>query len=101
MMRFLAGLLLAFAMALPAPVLAQGPGMPARWTAGDIVWPAPKKIPVGPLMNYGYQDDVLLPVPITAPANAKAGDKITLKAQVSLLVCAEVCVPEDDALRPP
>ncbi|HZZ31899.1 MAG TPA: protein-disulfide reductase DsbD domain-containing protein [Phenylobacterium sp.] len=150
-MRFLAGLLLTLAMALPAPVLAQGPGtthhvaaellaskdaiapgetvyvalhqkieshwhtywrnsgdsgeptrikwdLPAGWRAGEIVWPAPNKIPVGPLMNYGYEDDVLLPVPITAPANAKAGDKITLKAQVSLLVCAEVCVPEDDAL---
>ncbi|THD62781.1 protein-disulfide reductase DsbD domain-containing protein [Phenylobacterium sp.] len=150
-MRFLAGLVLAFLMALPAPVLAQAPGsthhvaadllaskdaiapgetvyvalrqrieshwhtywrnsgdsgeptrikwdLPAGWTAGDIVWPAPRKIPVGPLMNYGYQDEVLLPVPITAPANAKAGDKVTLKAQVSLLVCADVCVPEDDAL---
>ncbi|HEX3367510.1 protein-disulfide reductase DsbD family protein [Phenylobacterium sp.] len=72
--------------------------LPAGWSAGEIVWPAPKRIPVGPLMNYGYEDDVLLPVPLTAPANAKAGDKVTLKAQVSLLVCAEVCVPEDDAL---
>ena len=68
------------------------------WRAGDIVWPAPRKIPVGPLMNYGYQDEVLLPVPITAPADARVGDKVTLNAKVSLLVCAEVCVPEDSAL---
>ena len=73
-------------------------GLPAGWRAGEIVWPAPRRIPVGPLMNYGYEDDVLLATPLTAPANARPGDKVTLRAQVSLLVCAEVCVPEDSTL---
>ena len=72
--------------------------LPAGWRAGEIVWPTPRRIPVGPLMNYGYQDDVLLATPLTAPANARPGDKVTLRAQVSLLVCAEVCVPEDSTL---
>jgi thiol:disulfide interchange protein len=72
--------------------------LPAGWQAGDFTWPAPKKLPVGPLMNYGYQGEVLLPVTITAPASAKAGDKVTLKAKASFLVCAEICVPEDDDL---
>jgi thiol:disulfide interchange protein DsbD len=72
--------------------------LPAGWQAGDFTWPAPKKLPVGPLMNYGYEGEVLLPVAITAPASAKAGDKVTLKAKASFLVCAEICVPEDDEL---
>src|SRR5579859_1513919 len=72
--------------------------LPDGWQAGGFIWPAPVRIPVGPLMNYGYEDEVLLPMTLTAPAGAKAGDKVTLKAAVSLLVCADVCVPEDDAL---
>src|SRR6516164_4280896 len=44
--------------------------LPAGWRAGDIVWPAPKRLPVGPLMDYGYEGEVFLPVPITAPAGA-------------------------------
>src|SRR5579871_2138058 len=38
--------------------------LPAGWKAGDIVWPAPKRLPVGPLMNYGYEDQAVLAVPI-------------------------------------
>ena len=72
--------------------------LPDGWQAGGFIWPAPRRIPVGPLMNYGYEGDVLLPMTLTAPAGAKVGDKVTLKAAVSLLVCADVCVPEDDAL---
>ena len=72
--------------------------LPSGWQAGPIIWAAPQRIAVGPLMNYGYEGEVLLPVAITAPAGAKPGDKVTLDAKVSLLVCAEVCVPEDDAL---
>src|ERR1700743_3111622 len=36
--------------------------LPAGWQAGDFTWPAPKKLPVGPLMNYGYEGEVLLPM---------------------------------------
>ncbi len=72
--------------------------LPDGWQAGGFIWPTPVRIAVGPLMNYGYQGEVLLPMTLTAPANAKAGDKVTLKAAVSLLVCADVCVPEDAAL---
>ncbi|MDQ2859868.1 MAG: thiol:disulfide interchange protein, partial [Pseudomonadota bacterium] len=67
--------------------------LPAGWRAGDIVWPAPKRLPVGPIMNYGYEGKVLLPVPIEIPADAKPGAVATVKAAVDYLVCAEVCIP--------
>jgi thiol:disulfide interchange protein DsbD len=69
--------------------------LPAGWTPGEIVWPTPRRLPVGPLMNYGYEGEVLLPIPLTAPATARPGDKATLAAKVEILVCAEICVPED------
>lgn len=72
--------------------------LPPGWTAGDIVWPAPSRLPLGPLVNYGYEGVVLLPVPITAPADAKPGQNVTLNAAASFLVCREICVPEDAKL---
>lgn len=73
--------------------------LPPGWTAGDIVWPAPKRLPVGPLMDYGYEGEVYLPIPITAPSSAAEGRAASLKAAVSLLVCKDVCVPEDATLQ--
>src|SRR5689334_3248163 len=52
--------------------------LPAGWSAGDVIWPTPKRLPVGPLVNYGYEGEVLLPVAVTAPANAKPGETVTL-----------------------
>jgi len=72
--------------------------LPAGWRAGDIVWPTPHRLPVGPLMDYGYEDEVLLPVPVTAPADAKPGETVPLKVAASFLVCAETCVPADAVL---
>ena len=71
---------------------------PAGWRAGDIVWPAPKRLPVGPLMNYGYENQAILAVPVEAPADAKPGQLARLAAKVEMLVCADVCVPQEAEL---
>jgi thiol:disulfide interchange protein/DsbC/DsbD-like thiol-disulfide interchange protein len=68
--------------------------LPEGWTAGGIVWPAPKRLPTPPLMTYGYEDTVLLPVPVKVPASAKSGDRVNLAAHVDFLVCKDICVPE-------
>ncbi|MFL5297483.1 MAG: protein-disulfide reductase DsbD family protein [Phenylobacterium sp.] len=73
--------------------------LPAGWKTGEVAWPTPRRIPVGPLMNYGYSGEVLLPMPLTAPADARPGDKATLAAKVQILVCAEICVPEEKQVR--
>ncbi|HXQ48023.1 MAG TPA: protein-disulfide reductase DsbD domain-containing protein, partial [Caulobacteraceae bacterium] len=69
--------------------------LPAGWKTGAIVWPAPQKLPTGPLMDYGYTGEVLLPVALTAPADARPGSTAMLSAHASFLVCKDVCVPED------
>lgn len=66
--------------------------LPAGWSAGEIEWPAPVPIPVGPLVNYGYEGTVLLPVQLTVPAEA-TGESAQLSARVSWLVCREDCIP--------
>jgi DsbC/DsbD-like thiol-disulfide interchange protein len=70
--------------------------LPPGWKADAIQWPRPRRVPVGPLMDYGYEGKLWLLTKLTAPADAK-GPQI-LKAAVSWLVCKNVCIPEDAAL---
>lgn len=72
--------------------------LPAGWKAGEIAWPVPKRLPVGDLVNYGYEGEVLLTVPLTAPADAKPGEMAAIKAEAVWLVCEKICVPEEAAL---
>ena len=73
--------------------------LPAGWSVGDTVWPAPERLPLGPLMNYGYVGQVLLPIALNVPGSAKPGTSQTLKADVTFLVCADICVPEEAKLK--
>ena len=75
--------------------------LPQGWSAGAIEWPTPKRLPVGPLMDYGYEGKLWLLQKLTVPADAKMGDTITLKAAVDWLVCKDICVPEDTTLTLP
>jgi thiol:disulfide interchange protein DsbD len=60
--------------------------------ASSILWPVPKRIEVGPFVNYGYENEVLLPIPIQL-APTLAGDSLALAADVNWLVCKEECIP--------
>ncbi len=66
-------------------------------TAGEIQWPAPHAIPVEPLVNFGFEGILLLPVEIAVPRDAKPGDRLTLKANATWLVCEKICIPEEGA----
>ncbi|MBX3660351.1 MAG: thioredoxin family protein [Ramlibacter sp.] len=81
-------------------------GLPTQleWTlppgvmAGDIAWPAPKKIPIGNLANYGYENTVLLPVPLTITPEFKPGllaQDLEIKLHAAWLVCRKECIPEE------
>ncbi|AQS86069.1 hypothetical protein A0U92_16410 [Acetobacter aceti] len=62
--------------------------------ADAIEWPAPERLPEGPLMSYGYTGDVLLPVTITPQAADAQTRDTSVSAHADWLVCAAVCVPE-------
>ncbi len=71
--------------------------LPAGVTAGEIAWPAPKSIAIGTLTNYGYEDTVLLPVPLALGPNFRAGlsGDLEIKLKASWLVCRQECIPQD------
>jgi thiol:disulfide interchange protein DsbD len=76
--------------------------LPAGVQAGAIEWPTPAKLPLGPLLNFGYEGTLLLPVPVTVPAGFQ-GDTLEVKLRADWLVCKDVCIPEggDFVLRVP
>ncbi|HUL51217.1 MAG TPA: protein-disulfide reductase DsbD domain-containing protein, partial [Candidatus Nitrosotalea sp.] len=65
--------------------------LPPGVTAGSILWPTPEKLTLEGLTTYVYYDEVLLMVPLTVAADATSGEK-KLKAKVTWLECADVCV---------
>ena len=73
--------------------------LPAGFTAGDIVWPYPQRLPVGPLMNYGYEGAVSLLTQITAPADLLPGQHVALRTETTWVACAKICVPEAATLE--
>ena len=77
-------------------------GLPTeiKWTlppgvkADPIVWPTPHRFDIGGVINYGFQDEAVLLVRITPPADLGAGP-LKLAAEANWLVCEDVCIPED------
>jgi thiol:disulfide interchange protein/DsbC/DsbD-like thiol-disulfide interchange protein len=75
--------------------------LPPGITAGEVDWPVPKKFAIGntdPLINYGYDDTVLLPVPLTIAADFRPAPgqiELTLQLQANWLICRSECIPEE------
>lgn len=66
---------------------------PEGFIFSDIHWPAPQKLPYGTLLNYGYEDHVILLQKLTLPEKLPRGP-LALKATFEVLVCKEECIPE-------
>jgi thiol:disulfide interchange protein DsbD len=66
--------------------------------AGDFKFPAPYAVPLGPLMNYAYEHEVVLPFDVKIAADAKPGDILSIGGKFDYLICADICIPEDVTL---
>ncbi|HVZ79758.1 MAG TPA: protein-disulfide reductase DsbD domain-containing protein [bacterium] len=69
--------------------------LPDGFTAGDILWPAPQRLTLPNLADYGYTNEVVLMVPIQSPPKLKSGRFVRFSAKVRWLVCNEICIPGD------
>ncbi|WP_187193656.1 MULTISPECIES: protein-disulfide reductase DsbD domain-containing protein [unclassified Methylobacterium] len=67
--------------------------LPAGFNAGAIRWPAPERIAIATLMNYGYEGEVTLLVPVTPPPSLDPADPVRIQAKLTYLVCETECVP--------
>jgi thiol:disulfide interchange protein len=68
--------------------------LPAGFTAGPILWTAPHRFDLPPLVNYGYAGHAMHVVRIDAPKDLRPGTSVALRASASWLVCSDVCIPE-------
>lgn len=61
----------------------------------EFLWPAPERFTAFGIENFGYHDEVVFPLRI---ALSEPGAPVRLSADVSLLACSTVCVPQDFTL---
>ena len=72
--------------------------LPEGLKTGNLIWPAPQKIPVGTMANYGYEGSVLLVTPVQVGPTFKvkaAETDITVQLHASWLVCKQECIPQE------
>jgi DsbC/DsbD-like thiol-disulfide interchange protein len=67
--------------------------LPEGYRASDIAWPAPHRIAVGELTNFGYAGDIVLPVQIEVPESAQDGGTAHIAVDAKWLVCQNECIP--------
>jgi len=90
-------------------VNAGGPGNGAKlkWDTsesahiGDIVWPLPDIVRTGPIVNYAFEDRLLLASPMTLSKDLEIGQVVTIELEAMYLVCYQVCLPESAKLSLP
>ncbi|MAP93591.1 MAG: cytochrome C biogenesis protein, partial [Ponticaulis sp.] len=61
--------------------------------ATEFSFPAPHEQPLDILLNYGYEDELILPFEVTVPETAT--DQLDLSGTASFLICEAICIPED------
>ncbi len=67
--------------------------LPEGITADAMQFPAPQRLPLGPLMDYGYEGEVVFPILLHGADSLKPGSSVEASAKVNWLVCREVCIP--------
>lgn len=70
--------------------------LPEGVTAGEPLYPVPHRMPIGPLMNYGYEAPNTLLIPLTIESSY-TGSSIPVSVDIEWLVCEIECVPQDGA----
>ncbi|MFC0385738.1 protein-disulfide reductase DsbD family protein [Muricoccus vinaceus] len=73
--------------------------LPDGGSAGAMAFPAPARIPYGPLVNFGYLGEAVFPLTVTPPAGLEPGRLYTIEGTARWLVCADLCIPEEGTFR--
>lgn len=67
--------------------------LPGGLAAGAIEWPTPRRLGTSAVVDFGYEDEVTLIVPIHVEAGLESKEPAQLGAEVKVLVCREICIP--------
>jgi thiol:disulfide interchange protein DsbD len=69
--------------------------LPAGSSAGEIQWATPNLIRLGPVVNFGYDNEVTLLSSLKISKDVVVGSQFPIKAKVNWLVCEEACIPQE------
>jgi thiol:disulfide interchange protein DsbD len=67
--------------------------LPAGLSPGAMEWPTPRRLGASSIVDYGYEDAVMLLVPVRTSANLSTQESAQLGAELKVLVCREICIP--------
>lgn len=67
--------------------------LPKGFEAGSLQWPYPERFDNQSMVGFGYTDKALILAEIVPPKDLKAGQEVTLEADVNWLACSDSCVP--------
>lgn len=71
--------------------------LPEGFSAGEVVYPTPERIPVGPLANFGHHGAPVFLVPVSVDDSVATGAAAEISVDATWLICEEICVPEEGA----
>jgi thiol:disulfide interchange protein DsbD len=72
--------------------------LPESIKVGEVQWPAPERIQLGGLVNYGYEDEAVFIVTMEASEELELGSVLAITANLFWLICKETCLPGEAAL---
>lgn len=59
----------------------------------QVLMPTPARFMTGPLVSFGYADEVLFLIEVDLSATAKVGGSADFEVDTEWLVCEDVCIP--------
>jgi thiol:disulfide interchange protein len=69
--------------------------LPPGASVGEIAWPGPDRFLIGPVASYGYENEIVFPMTLTIPQDARPGSRLLIKANADWVVCEKECIPEE------
>jgi len=72
--------------------------LPEGFQTGKVHWPVAHTVTTGPLGSYAYEKDTTVLYELSAPDPLPAGPAV-IKANVTILVCADICIPENQSFE--
>lgn len=68
------------------------PQLPLGFTAGTLMYPPPDKVKMAAIRVHGYERDVLIALPVTAPASLPPGP-VVFPVEATWMCCQRTCNP--------
>jgi DsbC/DsbD-like thiol-disulfide interchange protein len=67
--------------------------IPAGLSAGELEWPAPRRLGTSTIVDFGYDNAVMLLVALRTSSTIQANQAAQIGAGLRVVVCKDICIP--------